>query len=417
VLFQDRLTQAIAQARRTQRLVAVLFIDLDHFKDINDSLGHQVGDRLLRMMARRVQQCLREGDSVARLGGDEFVICLPSVESGADVAKVGTKVLDALTQPFEVAGHELHISASIGISLYPDDGADVDTLMRTADTAMYHAKEKGRGNFQFFTEGLNRAAQLRLEVGKRLRHALFHDEFVLHYQPQVDMDNGRIFAAEALLRWQRPGQQPISCGAFIANAEESGLIVPIGEWTLRQACKQLRTWRDAGFRDLKIAVNLSPRQLDTSNFCTILHEILDETQVPPDALELEITEGIFMQRSDSTLATLGKLREMGVQLSVDDFGTGYSSLAYLQRFPVSALKIDQSFVRDIGTDSNQRALITAIIAMAASLHLTVMAEGVETPEQVSFLLAHGCHCAQGFYYSAAVPAPEFTRLLESAPAA
>ncbi|UGQ48760.1 EAL domain-containing protein [Massilia endophytica] len=412
-LLQDRLEQAISYAHRNQYRVAILFVDLDHFKYINDSLGHQFGDAILRMAAERLQNCVREGDSVARLGGDEFVICLPALTEEDDVAGVAKSVLDALIQPYHIDGHELHAGCSIGISLYPDDATDVETLMRTADTAMYHAKEKGRGNFQFFTEGLNLVAQQRLEVGRRLRQALLHDEFILHYQPQVQMESGRIFAAEALLRWRRAGHAPISCGSFIANAEESGLIVPIGEWALRQACRQLQSWRDAGHANLKVAVNLSPRQLEAAGFCTMVGQILDEAGLPADALELEITEGLFLRNSEATLATLSRLRDMGVKLSVDDFGTGYSSLAYLQRFPVHALKIDQSFVRDIGTDRNHRALITAIIAMADSLELGVMAEGVETGEQVSFLLAHGCHCAQGFYYSKAVPAQRFSDLLDS----
>jgi diguanylate cyclase (GGDEF)-like protein/PAS domain S-box-containing protein len=411
-LLQDRLEQAISQAHRGRHRAALLFIDLDYFKYINDSLGHQLGDTVLRMTAARLQKCVREGDSVARLGGDEFVICLPALGGGHEAANVARKALDALAESFVIDDHELHISASIGISLYPDDAADVPALMRTADTAMYHAKEKGRGNFQFFTERLNLAAQQRLEVGKRLRHALFHDEFILHYQPQVEMESGTIFAAEALLRWQREGHAPISCADFIASAEESGLIVPIGELTLRQACRQLRIWRDRGHPELKIAVNLSPRQLDTASFCTTVGQILDEARLPPGALELEITEGIFLQHSDTTVASLSKLRDMGVKLSVDDFGTGYSSLAYLQRFPVHALKIDQSFVRAIGTNRNHRALITAIIAMAQSLELKIMAEGVETQEQINFLMAHGCHCAQGFYYSKPVPAQRFSDMLD-----
>ncbi len=415
-LLQDRLDQAISYAHRHRNWVAILLIDLDFFKYINDSLGHQIGDVVLQMAAARLRECLREGDSVARLGGDEFVISLPALADIGDVEQVARKALDTLARPFIVDAHELHISGSIGISVYPDDGTDVETLMRAAETAMYHAKEMGRGKFQFFTAALNRAAQQRLGVGKRLRHALIHDEFVLHYQPQVDMKNGSIFAAEALLRWQRPGSRPISCGDFIANAEESGLIVPIGEWTLRQACRQLKIWRDAGRPDLKIAVNLSPRQLEPADFCVMVGQILDEAGIPANALELEITESIFLKRSEFNLSTLTTLRDMGVKLSVDDFGTGYSSLAYLQRFPVHSLKIDQSFVRDIGADRNRTALITAIIAMANSLQLGVLAEGVETQEQVSFLLAHGCHCAQGFFYSKAVPARAFSDLLDTPPA-
>ncbi|PHV08205.1 GGDEF domain-containing protein [Janthinobacterium sp. BJB412] len=409
-LLQDRMRLAIAFAHRYRRQVAILFIDLDYFKNINDSLGHHIGDQVLKMAAVRLQQCLREGDSVARLGGDEFVLILPLPGDSGDAGRVARKALDTLAQPFSVDEHQLHLSGSIGISVFPDDGLDVDSLMRTADTAMYHAKEMGRGNFQFFTAALNLAAQRRLDVGKRLRRALAQGEFILHYQPQVCMDSGVTFSAEALLRWQPPGKQPISCGDFIANAEESGLIVPIGEWALRQACRQLRIWHDAGHPELKMAVNLSPRQLEQADFCVLVGQILDETGICANALELEITESILLRRSEYNLATLTRLSEMGIQLSVDDFGTGYSSLAYLQRFPVHALKIDQSFVRDIGKDPNDTALVTAIIAMAASLQLGVIAEGVETLQQVEFLMAHGCHEAQGFYYSKAVPAEAFMDL-------
>ncbi len=404
VLLQDRMHQAIAAAHRNQSRVAIMFIDLDYFKNINDSLGHQIGDVVLRMASTRLQQCLREGDSVARIGGDEFVLVLPLPGDGTDAAGVASKALDVLTQPFVVEGHELHVSGSIGISLYPDDGADVETLMRAADTAMYHAKETGRGKFQFFTATLNQAAQQRLDVGIRLRQALAQGEFVLHYQPQVNMQSGKPFSTEALLRWRQAGRPPISCGAFIANAEQSGLIVQIGEWVLRQACRQLKIWHEAGHPELKIAVNLSPRQLEHADFCSQVAHILAETGIPATSLELEITESILLQRSEVNLASLTRLSDMGIHLTVDDFGTGYSSLAYLQRFPVHALKIDQSFVRDIGTDRNDRALVAAIIAMAASLHLEVIAEGVETSQQAQFLMAHGCHEAQGFYYGKAVPA-------------
>ncbi|MCY0911763.1 bifunctional diguanylate cyclase/phosphodiesterase [Massilia antarctica] len=410
-LLQDRMRQAIAFAHRSGLRVAVLFIDLDYFKNINDSLGHHVGDQVLKMTAMRLQQCLRVGDSVARLGGDEFVLILPLLGDSGDAARVARKALDSLAQPFNVELHQLHLGGSIGISIYPDDGVDVDSLMRAADTAMYHAKETGRGNVKFFTAALNQAVQRRLDIGKRLREALAREEFILHYQPQVEMDSGIIFSAEALLRWQPPGMQPISCVDFIANAEESGLIVSIGEWVLRQACRQLKIWRDAGHPQLKIAVNLSPRQLDQVNFCALVGQILDEAGIPATALELEITESMLMQRSEYNLAMLTRLSDMGIALSVDDFGTGYSSLAYLQRFPVHSLKIDQSFVRDIGKDQNDTALVTAIIAMAASLRLGVIAEGVETLQQAQFLMAHGCHAAQGFYYSKAVRADAFSELI------
>jgi diguanylate cyclase (GGDEF)-like protein len=412
VLLQDRLLQEINHAHRHDGLVAIVFIDLDYFKNINDSLGHHVGDHLLKMAAVRLQMCVREQDAVARLGGDEFVLSLPELHDTCDAALVAQKALETLEQPFMVEGHQLHVSASIGISMYPQDGADVETLMRTADTAMYHAKEMGRGNFQFFTQSLNQAVQQRLIVNTRVRQAIARDEFVLFYQPQVDMQNGRIFSAEALLRWNNGSAVPVPCGEFIASAEDSGLIVPLGEWTLRQACAQLSAWHDAGHRDLKMAVNLSPRQLEQPDFGAMIADVLNEARVPADSLELEITEGTLMRRSEFNLATLARLSEMGFRLSVDDFGTGYSSLAYLQRFPVHALKIDQSFVRDIGVDANASALITAIIAMAASLRLNVIAEGVETQEQSRFLLGRGCPAAQGFYYSRALPPELFVKVLE-----
>lgn len=412
-LLHDRMHQAIALAHRDRRRVAILFVDLDYFKNINDSLGHHIGDEVLKITALRLQQCLREGDSVARLGGDEFVLILPLEGDGSDVARVARKALSILTQPFNVEDKELHLSASIGISVYPDDGTDVDMLMRAADTAMYHAKEMGRGRFQFFTAALNQAAQQRLDIGNRLRQAFAQNEFILHYQPQVHMESGTTFSTEALLRWQPPGEPPISCGDFISNAEESGLIVPIGEWALREACRQLKIWHDAGLPELKMAVNLSPRQLEQADFCAVVGQILEETGIPATALELEITESILIQRTEYNLATLTRLSDMGIRLSVDDFGTGYSSLAYLQRFPVHALKIDQSFVNDIGKDPDDTALVTAIIAMASSLQLDVTAEGVETLQQANFLMAHGCHQAQGYYYSEAVPAEAFSELIRS----
>jgi diguanylate cyclase (GGDEF)-like protein len=407
--------QAIAFAHRNRRRVAILFIDLDHFKNVNDSLGHHIGDQVLKLAAARLQQCVREGDSVARLGGDEFVLILPLLGESSDGARVARTALASLAQPFNVEGHDLHLSGSIGISIYPDDGADVESLMRAADTAMYSAKEMGRGNFRFFTAALNQAAQERRELGNRLRHALAQDQFILHYQPQVVMESGKTFATEALLRWQLPGEEPISCGDFIANAEESGLIVPIGEWALRQACRQLKAWHDGGHPELRMAVNLSPRQLEQANFCTLVGQILAEAGIPATSLELEITESMLMQRSDYNLATLTRLSAMGIQLSLDDFGTGYSSLAYLQRFPVHALKIDRSFVRDIGEDANDTALVTAIIAMAASLHIDVIAEGVDTRQQAQFLMAHGCHEAQGFYYGRAMPAEACSEFFGASP--
>ncbi|MBI3897732.1 MAG: EAL domain-containing protein [Gammaproteobacteria bacterium] len=411
LLFRDRVSQAIVQARRAGRAVAVMFVDLDRFKDINDSLGHPVGDRLLRITARRLQRCLRQGDSVARLGGDEFVISLPDLVNDDDVVLIAGKILESLRRPFLVDKQELHVTGSIGISLYPNDGEDVEALMRAADTAMYHAKEHGRNNYQFFTPRLNEAAQRRLIIANRLYHALDRHELFLHFQPQVDLRSGRIFAAEALLRWRQPDDEVISTSEFVKIAEESGLILAIGAWVLREACLQLKRWHDAGFPDLCISVNLSPHQFRHADLSDLTARILDETGVPPSSLNLEITEGVLMMQSPENIATLQQLAAMGVRLSVDDFGTGYSSLSYLQRFPIHALKIDQSFVDGIGQDSNDTAIVTTVIAMADSLRLNVVAEGVQTVEQAVFLRSHGCSAAQGFYFSQAVSADDFSELL------
>jgi diguanylate cyclase (GGDEF)-like protein len=389
----------------------VLFVDLDHFKDINDSLGHEAGDRLLRLAGERLERCLREGDSVARQGGDEFVISLPALGSDNDALAVAGKVLDTLRAPFLVNGNELHVSASIGISLYPADGDTADALMRAADAAMYHAKDRGRDNYQFFLPALNAAAQHRLAIANRLYQALPRNEFVLHYQPQLDLESGRILSAEALVRWQPPDSGLILPGEFIKVAEETGLIVPLGEWVLREACAQLKRWRRAGHPELSVAVNLSPRQLRRPGFHELAARVLREEGVIPAALQLEITEGLLMLESPENLAALEQLAAMGVRLAVDDFGTRYSSLAYLQRFPIHVLKIDRSFVSGIGEDTNDTAIVTAIIAMAESLRLDVIAEGVESAEQAAFLKSRGCRVAQGFYYSKAVSADSFTELL------
>jgi len=412
VLFQDRVSQAIAQAQRSQNRVGMLFIDLDHFKDINDSLGHQIGDRLLRAAARRLQRCLRTGDSVARLGGDEFVISAPALDDDNGAALVAGKVLEALRRPFFIDQHELHVTGSIGISLYPTDGRDAEALMRAADTAMYYAKERGRDNYQFFTSRLNEAAQRRLTIANRLHQALQRGEFVLHYQPNIEIESGRINSAEALIRWNQPQMGMISPGEFVKIAEETGLIIPMGEWVLRAACAQLKQWHQAGHKDLRVAVNLSPHQFRRPGFAELAARILEESGLPPQSVEMEITEGVFMLQSTENLAILEKLAGLGVRLAVDDFGTGYSSLAYLQHFPIHALKIDQSFVSGIEVDANDTAIVTAIIAMARSLQLRVVAEGVETIEQVAFLQAQNCDALQGFYFSKAVPPEVFVELLD-----
>jgi diguanylate cyclase (GGDEF)-like protein len=414
VTLQDHMKQAITRVRGDRRQMAVLSINLDHFKRINDPLGHEVGDHFLQAVAMRLREYLRQNDSLARLGGDEFVLLLPALNGSHSAARVAQRILKALSQPFDVDGHELYGSASIGISVYPRDGTDVEMLMRAADSAMHHAKQQGRNNYQFFTAALNDAVLQRFEIERQLRQALARGEFTLHYQPQIMMESGAICGAEALLRWEPPDWVAPPVGEFIAIAEDTGLIRPIGDWVLREACRQLKYWHNIGYPDLRIAVNLSPHQFYQPNFLDTIKRILHETEVPASALGLEITETTLMHRSKDNIAALEQLNAMGVQLSVDDFGTGYSSLAYLQRFPVHALKIDQSFVRGIGTDSNDTALVKAVIAMAASLNLKVMAEGVETAHQAKFLQSHGCPVAQGFYYSKAVSAQAFSGLLQCA---
>lgn len=411
LVFQDRLELALAQARRDKHQVAVLFIDIDHFKHVNDSLGHQVGDRLLQDVARRLHDCLREGDSIARLGGDEFVICLAPVEAGQDAALVAHKVLEALAQPALVDGHDLYVTASVGIGLYPGDGADAEALMRAADTAMYHAKEKGKNNYQFFTAALNEAAMKRLTIANQLHRALEREELELHYQPQVDMKSGRILEAEVLLRWRRQDNSLVPPDDFVRIAEETGLIEQMGEWVLRHACERLRQWQDAGHRSLRMAINISPRQLRRPGFPELVRRILHATGVPASAIVLEITEGILMTQSEENLTVLDRLTEIGVRLAVDDFGVGYSSLAYLQRFPIHTLKIDRSFVSGISDDPNDSAIVVAIIAMARSLHLDIVAEGVETAEQATFLKRHGCRVAQGYYYGRPLPEQAFDQAL------
>lgn len=412
VLLQDRIDHALAQARRNHERVAVLFLDLDDFKHVNDSLGHHTGDQLLRMVSQRLRRCLREGDSIGRLGGDEFVICLPLPVDERHAASVAGKILEGLRASFQVEGHELHVSASIGISLFPTDGEDADTLMRTADIAMYHAKEKGRNNYQFFTQNLNDAAKQRLVITSHLHKALQRGEFTLDYQPQVDIKSGAIFAAEALIRWQHPDNGPILPGEFIKVAEETGLIVPLGEWALRQACRQLKRWHQAGYPDLRIAVNLSPEQFRRSGFPDMVLRVLRETGLPAAALDLEITEGVLMRQNMENIAVLGRLAGTGVQFAVDDFGTGYSNLAYLQRFPIDTIKIDRAFLNGLGRDPNNSAIVTTIIAMAKNLNLHIVAEGVETARQANFLETRGCLAAQGFYYHAPLSAEAFGKLLE-----
>ncbi|MES2296483.1 MAG: EAL domain-containing protein [Pseudomonadota bacterium] len=410
-LLQDRLDQAIAFARRAGHIAAVLFIDLDRFKNINDSLGHEAGDDVILEVGRRLQMCTRAGDTIARLGGDEFVLILPNLASGDQVAPLAQAVLDALMEPMVLGGHEVSPVASIGISLFPRDGADRQAMLKNADTALYRAKDRGRGCFQFYAQEMNARTLDRLALESRLRHALERREFVVHYQPQFDVASGAIVGTEALLRWQQADGSLLGPADFIPIAEETGLIVPIGEWVLRTACAQRAAWQAAGLPGVRMAVNLSVRQFQQAGLEAMIEAALRETGCRAEWLELEITESMLMDRPDEVAATLHRLNAMGVQLSIDDFGTGYSSLTYLKRFPIHALKIDRSFVLDVTTDEDAAAIARAIVVLAHSMKLTVVAEGVETQAQWDFLRAEACDQVQGFLMSRPVAADAIAALL------
>jgi diguanylate cyclase (GGDEF)-like protein/PAS domain S-box-containing protein len=410
-LVQDRLVHALARAARNRRVVALLFLDLDRFKTINDSLGHPTGDRLLQQVALRIRACVRESDTVSRQGGDEFLLVVSDLRDAAEARLIAQKILESLAEPFEIDNHSIAISFSIGISVYPDDGDDFQSLQRKADIAMYHAKDAGRNTYRFFTEQMNRDSLEKLRLEAHLRRALENREFSLHYQPQVDLATGRVIGAEALIRWHRPELGDIPPGQFIPIAEESGLIIPIGEWVLREACRQNRAWQAAGFAPMTVAVNLSALQFQRGDIVGIVVRILDETGLPPAHLELELTESLLLQNAARTMNALDQLKALGVKLSIDDFGTGYSSLAYLKRLSVDKLKIDQSFVRDLPHDPEDAAIVQAIISMAHGLSLATIAEGVETPEQASILERQGCDEAQGYFYARPLPAGDFAEFL------
>jgi diguanylate cyclase (GGDEF)-like protein/PAS domain S-box-containing protein len=411
-LLLDRLSQALVFAERSEGQVAVMLIDLDRFKNINDSLGHDAGDKIIMEISRRLSASVRAGDTIARLGGDEFVIIRPDVVKDDAVAILAQQILEALSRPLTVQGHEFYPTGSIGISMYPKDGSDGQTLLKNADTAMYRAKDAGRNNFQFYAHEMNSRALDRLKLESGLRRALERKEFVLHYQPQMDIASGCIVGAEALLRWEPPGQAMVFPGDFIPIAEEAGLIVQIGEWVLRTACAQKKAWHDAGITvPLKVAVNLSARQFKHQDIVKVVSHVLEQTGCRPDWLELEITESVIMENPESAAETLHKLSDMGVHLSIDDFGTGYSSLSYLKRFPINSLKIDRSFVRDITTDADDAAIAKAVIALAHSLKMRVIAEGVETAEQLAFLREQQCDEMQGYLLSRPVPAAKLEELV------
>jgi diguanylate cyclase (GGDEF)-like protein/PAS domain S-box-containing protein len=400
-LVQDRIQQTIAWARRAEAQFAIMFIDLDKFKNINDTLGHDVGDQLLQMVAQRLTESLRAEDTVGRQGGDEFIVLLASLSAAEDSAVVAQKILGTLAAPFVINGQDLRTGASLGIAVYPQDGEDVETLLKNSDRAMYHAKEAGRSNYQFFAKEMNTVAAERLLLESSLRQAIDRNELLLHYQPLVNIADGRIIATEALVRWNHPELGLISPVRFIPIAEDSGVIVPLGDWVLRQACYQLKLWRELGIPLQRMAVNLSPHQFRQKHLFRNFIQILEETGVDPHWLGLEITENVIMENPEDAIATLGELKALGIELSLDDFGTGYSSLSYLKRFPIDKLKIDQSFVRDITTDADDEGLVAAIIVMAHQLDIRVVAEGVETEAQLAFLREHDCDEYQGYFFSRA----------------
>jgi diguanylate cyclase (GGDEF)-like protein/PAS domain S-box-containing protein len=416
-LFNDRLAQALAQAYRNRQMLGLMFLDLDRLKAVNDTLGHAMGDRLLQAVSERLKGCLREGDTIARLGGDEFMLLLPSVTHLEDTAKVAQRILDALKPSFYCDGQELHTTASVGIALYPNDSKDAEALMKNADTAMYRAKELGRNNYQFYSPSMNATAFQRLSLENNLRRALQGNELTLHYQPQLNLQTGQITGAEALIRWNHPELGNISPARFIPIAEESGLIVPVGEWVLSTALAQNKSWQESGLLPIRIAVNLSPLHFKHKNLGATIAQVLHETKLDPKYLELEVTESVIMQSSDTdadaVVATMLKLKEMGVHVSIDDFGTGYSSLSYLKRFPVDTVKIDQSFIRDITTNPDDAAIAKAIISIAHSLSLKVIAEGVETEGQLNFLRSENCDEVQGFFFSKALAADAFIEFVRA----
>ncbi len=412
VLLNDRLSQAIALALRHRRKVAVLVFDLDGFKHINDSLGHPIGDKLLQSVANRLVDSVRGSDTVSRQGGDEFVVLLSEVAQSEDAAITARRTLQAVAEAHSIDEHDFHITTSIGVSVYPDDGLDAETLIKNADTAMYQAKENGRQSYQFFKPAMNVRAVERQSIEENLRRALERQEFSLHYQPKINLKSGKITGAEALLRWTHPTRGPVSPAQFIPVAEDCGLILPIGNWVLREACKQARAWLDAGLPLGTMAVNISSMEFRDDNFLENVFTTLKDTGLDPRSLELELTESVLMKRAESAASILKTLRASGVQIAVDDFGTGYSSLSYLRKFPIDALKIDQSFVRQITSAPDDTTIVTAVISMGRSLKLRVVAEGVETQQELEFLQAHQCDEAQGYYFSRPVLPQIFAKLLK-----
>ena len=411
-LFLDRLGQALANAHRTGTILGLLFINLDRFKLVNDTLGHAFGDLLLKEASARLDACARASDTVARLGGDEFTIIMPNLKDARHTSRLAQRALDSLARPFDLDGHEAYVSASIGITVYPDDATDAGDLLKNADTAMDRAKNEGRANYQSFTSALNEEFQQRLVIRNGLSKALERGEFTLHYQPKVEILSGRITGVEALMRWDSPDIGRVPPTQFIPVLEETGQVVEVGEWAIRTACLQHKAWYEAGLPPLCVAVNLSARQLRESSFVSVVGKVLRETGVDAAGLELEITESMLISDSAESVRALGALHDMGIRLAMDDFGTGYSSLSYLKRFPIDTIKIDRSFVADLATDPDDVEIIKAIITIGHSLNRKVIAEGVETAEQLAILRQYRCDEMQGYLFSRPLPAEEMTEFLK-----
>jgi diguanylate cyclase (GGDEF)-like protein len=398
--FRRRLEHALVRGARRNSNVALMMIDLDRFKAVNDTLGHQAGDRMLVMVAKRLRSCLRDCDKVARLGGDEFTVTLEELRSPDEAAAIGQKIVEAISRPFMVGGQEFYVTPSIGITLFPLDADSADSLIKNADTAMYQVKAGGRNGFKFYAPSMNELTGERLKTQAALRQAIDRRELVLRYQPKVDLQSGRLQGVEALLRWQRPDGRLLSPAEFIPLAEDTGLILPIGEWVLKEALGQVRGWSDLGLPGTRVSVNISPRQFRQCDLAAVIAEALTQTNLTGESLEIEITEGILMEDTEASVTTLQRLKNLGVGIAIDDFGTGYSSLHYLKRFPIDTLKIDQSFVSDIPHDHDDATITQAIIGLARNLRLNVIAEGVETKEQLTFLRANRCNEGQGYLFSA-----------------
>ncbi len=410
-LIQDRLNQALSQARRRKKLVALMLLGLDRFKSVNEMAGHSIGDQVLQAVAKRLVGCVREVDTVARLGGDEFMILLPEINAVEEAAKIAQQFLDVIKPSFHYNGHELSMTCSIGVSVYPHDGEDTESLLKDADTALGRAKQQGRNNYQLYTPTMHVETFGRMVLENSMRKALSRQEFLLHYQPLVDLKQKRMIGMEALLRWQHPDIGLVSPVEFIPIAEENGLIVPIGEWVVKTACVQNKAWQDMGLPPMRVAVNLSARQFQDAKLLEMVEWVLKETDLDPQYLEFEITESIAMDNVGFTLTTLKRFKDMGVGISIDDFGTGYSSLNYLKQFPIDTLKIDRSFIRDLTVDVNNQSIVSAVIVLAHSLNLKVTAEGVETPEQLEFLKKQKCDIMQGYFFSKPVPPEQFEALV------